>query len=184
MKGNYPRLLEALRRGRFVWVGDGTNRRTLVHVRDVCAAAVLAAERPEATGKIYNVTDGTVHTLREIVETICGALGRKPPRLRIPAAAASWAAALADMSARCLLWRQTSAKAAVQKLTEDIAVRGERIVKELGFRPQYDLVRGWHDTVFARGSAALGASHDHFCAARDGRAGAANPSRRKEYEAV
>ena len=58
MKGNYPRLLRALQQRRFAFVGKGDNRRTLVHLEDVCAASLLAAEHPRAVGQIYNVTDG------------------------------------------------------------------------------------------------------------------------------
>jgi len=35
----------------------------------------------------------------------------------------------------------------VDKYTEDIAVDGSLIQKELGFVPQYDLKTGWEDTI-------------------------------------
>jgi nucleoside-diphosphate-sugar epimerase len=38
---------------------------------------------------------------------------------------------------------------AVDKLTESVAVRSDRIQRELGFRPAYDLQRGWRETVNA-----------------------------------
>ncbi|HEV7397287.1 MAG TPA: NAD-dependent epimerase/dehydratase family protein, partial [Pyrinomonadaceae bacterium] len=57
MKGNYPLLVEALRKGRFVKLGDGQNRRSLVHVEDVCSAAMLVAETEKSLGETYNVTD-------------------------------------------------------------------------------------------------------------------------------
>ena len=76
IKGNYQRLVQALARGRFVQVGDGRNRRTLLYDKDVARAAVLAVCHPAAAGRIYNVSDGSFHTMREIVETVCAALGR------------------------------------------------------------------------------------------------------------
>ena len=84
-KGNYARLALALNRGWFLPFGDGSNRRTVVYDQDVAAAAVLAARSPGAAGRIYNVTDGEVHTLREILEAICRALGRSSPRVYLPA---------------------------------------------------------------------------------------------------
>ena len=84
VKGNYERLVRALARGRFVPVGDGNNARTLVFEDDAAQAILLAASRPDATGGIFNVTDGGIHTVREIVEAIARALGRRPPRLSVP----------------------------------------------------------------------------------------------------
>jgi UDP-glucose 4-epimerase len=149
MKGNYPRLVDALRRRRFAFVGDGLNRRTLVHVDDVCSAALLAAEHPGAAGRICNVTDGTVPTLRQIVEAMCAALNCDPPWFGVPLSAARCAAGILDGVAGRLLGKRLSFRAAVDKITEDIAVSGSRMTEELGFRPQYHLSRGWQDTVNA-----------------------------------
>ena len=147
MKGNYLRLLEALRRRRFAFVGDGLNRRTLVHVQDVCSAAILAATHPAAPGNIYNVTDGTVHSLEQIVQAMCMALNRNPPRLRLPANMARRLAGIVEAAARCLLRKRVPVRTAVAKLTEDTAVSGARIIDELGWQPQYDLFRGWCDAT-------------------------------------
>ncbi len=153
MKGNYLRLLRALQQGRFAFVGDGLNRRTLVHVEDVCAAAVLAAEHPRAASRVFNVTDGSVHTLRQIVAAMCLAVDRKPPRLSLPVGPVRMAAGLVEDALRIAFRRRFPARAAVDKIVEDIAVRGNRIMDELGFQPQYDLVRGWQETVAALDSA-------------------------------
>jgi len=37
--------------------------------------------------------------------------------------------------------------AMIDKYTEDIAVDGSLIQKELGFVPQYDLKTGWQETI-------------------------------------
>ena len=36
---------------------------------------------------------------------------------------------------------------AVEKLVESVAVSADLIQRELGFRPEYDLRRGWRETV-------------------------------------
>ena len=151
MKGNYLRLLEALRRRRFAFVGDGLNRRTLVHVQDVCSAAILAATHPAAPGNIYNVTDGSVHSLEQIVQAMCITLNRNPPRLRLPANVVRRLAGIIEAAAHCLLRKRVPVRAAVAKLTEDTAVSGTRIIDELGWQPQYDLFRGWCDTIRGTG---------------------------------
>jgi UDP-glucose 4-epimerase len=38
-------------------------------------------------------------------------------------------------------------RAIIDKYTEDIAVDGSLIQKDLGFMPQYDLKKGWEETI-------------------------------------
>jgi nucleoside-diphosphate-sugar epimerase len=56
IKGNYERLTHALARHRFIPIGSGLNRRTLIYDKDVGHAAVLAVSHPAAAGRAFNVT--------------------------------------------------------------------------------------------------------------------------------
>jgi UDP-glucose 4-epimerase len=147
VKGNYQRLVHTLAHRRFVPVGDGSNRRTLIYDRDIGQAALLAAENPEAAGKIYNVSDGQFHTLNEIIKTICEALGRTPPRISLPVGPIRCAIGIFEDAGRIIGYQSPISRSTIDKYTEDIAVSSERIEKELGFRPQYDLQSGWRETV-------------------------------------
>jgi nucleoside-diphosphate-sugar epimerase len=146
VKGNYRQLVYWLQRGWFVPVGRGENRRTLVHYNDVVGAAMLAAEHPLSVGRIFNVTDGSIHTFREIVGEISRALQRGAPRWYIPEGVARFAARTADVVLKSL-GRRTMVEPMLVKLTEDMAVDGQRIGHELGFRAKYDLRTGWAETV-------------------------------------
>jgi UDP-glucose 4-epimerase len=148
MKGNYPRLVKALSRGRFIPVGKGNNRRTLVHEEDAIRAAVLAGQHPRALGRVYNVSDGEIHLLREIIAVICDVLGRHPPRLFVPARPARALARCADRVAGGLGYSLNLAES-IDKFIEDVAVRGERIRQELQFQPRYGLPEGWHQALAA-----------------------------------
>ncbi len=147
IKGNYERLTHALARHRFIPVGNGLNRRTLVYDKDVGRAAVLALEHPAAAGKIFNVSDGEFHTLNEIIESICSALGRKPPRLSLPIGPVRFAAGIVEDLVRLVGRQAQISRATIEKYTEDIAVDSSRIQTELGFKPQYDLRSGWQETI-------------------------------------
>ncbi|MCX5828393.1 MAG: NAD-dependent epimerase/dehydratase family protein [Deltaproteobacteria bacterium] len=147
IKGNYERLTRALARNRFIPVGNGLNRRTLVYDKDVGRAAVLAVSHPAAAGKIFNVTDGAFHTLNEIIESICSALGRKPPRLSLPCGIIRSVAGAIEGGYRIFGLTSPVTPEMVDKYTEDIAVNGNLMQKELGFTPQYDLQTGWHETI-------------------------------------
>lgn len=147
MKGNYPRLVQALRRRRLALIGDGSNRRTLIHTLDLCDAAIAAAEQERAAGQIFNVTDGSVHTMREIVAAIAAALGRRPPVFHLPARAARIAAGLMEDGWRVVGRRAPVNRATIDKLTEDIAVSGSKFQRCLGFEPRFDLEAGWQQTI-------------------------------------
>jgi nucleoside-diphosphate-sugar epimerase len=147
IKGNYRRLLIALARGRFVPIGPGHNRRTLVYDKDVGSAAMLAAVHPDAAGRILNITDGEIHTMESIIETLCHALGRVPPRLRLPVGPTRRFAGILEDGARVFGLESPIVRATVDKYTEDVAVDGRRFCAQLGFLPRYDLASGWRETV-------------------------------------
>ncbi|HJV97400.1 MAG TPA: NAD-dependent epimerase/dehydratase family protein, partial [Albitalea sp.] len=143
IKGNYRRLVRALAHHRFLPVGSGLNRRTLIFDQDLATATVLALQRPEAAGKIYNVSDGQLHTVRDVVRAVCEALGRRAPRAYVPLPVASIACGFAETAGRLVRVRPPFGRQTLRKYTEDMAVTSRRIQTELGFRPAYDLRAGW-----------------------------------------
>ena len=147
IKGNYERLLQSLARGRFLPVGNGSNRRTLVYDKDVALAAVLALKHSAAAGKIFNVSDGEFHTLNDIISRMCEALDRKPPHWSLPVGPVRFAAGLVEDMARLAGIQPPIMRATIDKYTEDVAVDSQRIQCELGFVPQYDLSAGWRETI-------------------------------------
>jgi len=142
MKGNYRTLAHAIRRGLFLRVGSGTNRRTLVHEQDVVRASMLAAERA-APGSTFNVTDGRIHTVHDILIAISVAAGRPMLPGYLPVAPVRVAAGLAESLFGLVGKRSPIRRAMVDKLLEDVAVSGQRLQTELGFVPAFDLATGW-----------------------------------------
>lgn len=147
MKGNYARLVGALRGRWFLPIGSCLNRRTLVFDRDVASAALIAAEHQKAAGEVYNITDGRVHTLREILEAICAALGRQPPRYKLPAGPCGLMAGLVEDGFRIAGKTPPFGRATIDKFLEDIAVSGKKVQRDLGFLPQFGLSAGWAHTI-------------------------------------
>lgn len=147
VKGNYRRLLDALSRGRYVHVGPGRNRRSLVHEADVAAAITLALSHTAAAGQTFNVTDGQLHEMREIVAAMCAAVGKRVPRVRIPVPIARTMVGTMELVARTAHRRAPMTAATLDKLLEDVAVSGDRIAMALGFTPQFDLESGWREVV-------------------------------------
>lgn len=145
--GNYLRLVRSLARHRFVPVGHGGNRRTLVYEDDAAAAAALALGSPDAAGQVYNVSDGAFHTLRDINHAICSALGRRPPRVSVPLGPALRAVRALESLGRVLALTPPLSTTSLLKYSEDVAVEGRRIQRELGFQPRFDLWSGWQVAV-------------------------------------
>lgn len=147
LKGNYLRLVRSMARGRFMPLGRGENRRTIVFDRDVADAAIAVVRSSAARGRIYNVTDGCVHRMRTIIDAIAAALDRAPPRLYVPAAPARVLASMVDRAACGVGVRAPIREGTIAKYLEDVAVAGNRITDETGWAPGVGLQDGWRQTV-------------------------------------
>jgi len=149
IKGNYLTLAEAIARGRYVPIGRGDNRRTLIHERDLARAVALAADHPAAPGGIFNVSDGRPHRLSDIVDAMYHAIGRNRPRMRVPVGVARALASAGDLLTRASGLRLPITGDALNKYLEDVAIDATRIQRMLGFAPAIDLDTGWRDTMAA-----------------------------------
>jgi nucleoside-diphosphate-sugar epimerase len=139
-RGNVARLVRALDRGRFVWIGDGSNRKSLIHREDAAGALLLAATRSSTGAQIYNVAAAPC-SMREVVDALSAALGRRPPPRAMPA----WAArVLADAALRITGGRGPvgTLGTAVTKWLSDDAYDGSRFAAEFGFSPHVGLLEG------------------------------------------
>ena len=81
------RLMRTLDRRRFLWIGDGSNRKSLLYKGDAARACMAVAERPASGINIYNVS-APACTMREIVDGIADALGKHPFPVGVPASPA------------------------------------------------------------------------------------------------
>ncbi len=136
--GDVGRLLRALDRGRFVWIGEGSNRKSLLHRDDVARACVLAALRPpRQSHACYNVA-GPATTMREIVTQLCAALDRNPPRWRMPVGLI-----------KNLLPGASRRRATLEKWLSDDLYCGRRFADEYNFEPHIDLAEGLQRQVDA-----------------------------------
>src|SRR5260221_10535397 len=65
-KGHLPRMVAAIKRGVFPPLPQYPGKRSLLHVEDAAAAAILVAQRAEAAGKVYIVSEPRAYSSREI----------------------------------------------------------------------------------------------------------------------
>lgn len=85
--GNVARLMRAIDRNRFIWIGDGSNRKSLLYRGDAARACLIVLESGGDGIDIYNVSAPPV-TMSEVIDGLASALNRRVPDWHIPASLA------------------------------------------------------------------------------------------------
>ena len=134
-KGNLFRMIAAIDRGLFPPFPRLDNRRSLAHVSNVVAAALLAAEHPSACGRCYIVTDERAYSTRELYETISRGLGKNIPSWSVPVGVLTILGRVGDVLGRIRGRRVSFDSAALSKLTGSAWYSSTSISRELGYRP-------------------------------------------------
>jgi nucleoside-diphosphate-sugar epimerase len=127
-------MIAAIGSGVFPPLPQYPGKRSLVHVEDAVAAAMLVAQRPEAAGKVYIVSEPRPYSSREIYEIVLQALGRQAPAWHVPRAVLASMALLGDVGERISRRRLPFDSAALSKLSVPAVYSAARIERELGFR--------------------------------------------------
>lgn len=137
VKGNIAAMLRAIDNGRFPPLPETHNHRSMVDVRDLARAILLAAETDTANQRIYIITDNQAYSSRRIYEAMVAGLGKSTPRFTLPA----WFYRLAGRSGDLLeaITRQQMPinSTLVDRLLESACYRSVRAEQELGFVPQH-----------------------------------------------
>jgi nucleoside-diphosphate-sugar epimerase len=81
---NLPKLMSAIQRGKFRFIGSRDHVIPIVHVDDVVQAMILAAETPATKGMIYHITDGSRIQIGEFVTALSQMLGTSVPEKVLP----------------------------------------------------------------------------------------------------
>lgn len=140
--GAYMRLLHVLRVAPRMRMPLAAVRRTLVYVDDLVDAALAVAQGNSVDGRTFNVTDGAVHRIEEIVDAVRRALGRPGSMKGVGGALLGAAADAVDVLFHAALRLPSPVHAGLAHWGSDIAADGTRISRETPFAPRVDLVEG------------------------------------------
>lgn len=134
-KGNVLRLIRAIDRRRFFWLGHGDNFKSLIYKADVAKACRLVLEKKAAGKKteIYNVSAKPVK-MREVVSEISGNLEKKVPQIKIDEE--SFRKLLTRTKKNVRIVKILSLIETLEKWLSDELYSAEKIGKNLGFAPQ------------------------------------------------
>jgi nucleoside-diphosphate-sugar epimerase len=132
--------------GRFPILGNGTQRRSMAYVDNICQGLLLAAGTPQANGQTYWIADARPYTILEIVDTVEAVLEEEfgirctHRRMRLPALAGDLAAR-GDALLQHLGWYQQKLHV-LGEMHQTIACSIAKAQAELGYAPTYALRDG------------------------------------------
>jgi nucleoside-diphosphate-sugar epimerase len=166
---NFGRIAEKLLNNKGLVLGSGRNALPLVYVTDVVQGLLLCADRPQAEGQAYNITNDQQLTQQEFLCTIAQELGAPPPRRHIPYTAAYSLAYAAERTTGLMrLKHPLVTRHGVTLFGTDNRHSIEKARTELGFVPQVGIKEGirlasaWYQqqlpVATAVGSLAVGSS--------------------------
>jgi nucleoside-diphosphate-sugar epimerase len=96
-----PVLTQAVRSGRFAWIGGGHHRTSTTHIDNTVHGLMLAAERG-APGGVYFVTDGEPVVFRDFITRLLATQGVEAPTRSVPTGVARAVAATSEAAWRLL----------------------------------------------------------------------------------
>lgn len=140
-RGNVAKLIEAIRRNRYVIVGDGQNLKSMVAVENVVDAALLVASDERAIGQIFIVTDARAYSQSEIAATIAELLGKRRP-INLPRWPLLLAGKAADVLENLIGLKLPISSDRVRKLSSNTVFSAAKIERQLGFIPRVALHEG------------------------------------------
>lgn len=131
-----PALLEAVRRGRFRWIGGGTHQTSTTYIENAVHGLLLAA-RASTPGRSYFITDGDPVIFREFVAELLATQGVHVPDKSMPPAAARAAATVLEMTWRVLRLGGTPpvTRTALWVASLECTIDITRARSELGYQP-------------------------------------------------
>lgn len=146
---NLPRLVSAISRGKFRFLGSRHNVVPIVHVEDVARAMLLAGTNPGARGRIYHITDGSRTTIGELADHLAGLVGCPRPERVLPYFVPHLACVVFDLMGKIRPRRKLApiTRAALRFLGTSRFFDIGRARQELGFEPRVSFRDGMAATL-------------------------------------
>ena len=135
VKGNFLRLLQAVKHGIPLPFSLVKNRRSLIYLDNLTDAIATCLTHPAAAGKTYLMSDGEDVSTAELISRIAQALG-KPSRL--------WPCPLGLIE---LAGRMAGKSDEIARLLGSLCIDSSKIRSELDWTPPYTLEQGLAETA-------------------------------------
>ena len=130
--GNVARLIRAIDKNRFIWIGDGGNLKSFIYKRDVARACVELIENKQSREEIFNLAARPVK-LKDFVNKIATDLKRKLFPVAVPSAIPRL---FFQINRKFLkIGKVSKLSETVEKWLSDDVYSGEKIALQYGFEP-------------------------------------------------
>lgn len=141
-KGNLPRMVHAVKRGRFPPLPETGNKRSMIHVDDLVEFMIQATLRPVADGKCYILSGTDAPSTRELYDSIRDELGMPAVDWSIPFFALKTCAGIGSVLGYVFRRRMPLDNDTLGKLTGSAWYSPDLAINELDYTPQHS-VRDW-----------------------------------------
>lgn len=130
--GNVERLIRSIDTKKFLWIGRGNNQKSLIYKGDVAKACRRVILEKKGETEIFNLAAKPL-TMKEIVDEICSALGKKVPGFFIPPV---FLKAIFGINSKLLGFGRIGKLAqTVEKWLSDDIYAADKIAEVYGFAP-------------------------------------------------
>lgn len=124
--GNLGAMIKGIQTGRYLSIGGGKARKSVLMVEDIARLIPLLIEK----GGVYNVCDDEQPSFRQLENVICTQLDKRLP-LSIP----YWMAKCMAIVGDCLGKKAPINSLKLKKITESLTFSNEKVKRELGWKP-------------------------------------------------
>jgi dihydroflavonol-4-reductase len=140
------KLIKAVCGGRFIMATRGKAFQTPVYVDDLVKGILLAGEKGKS-GEVYHLAGGEIMTVREVVEVIASACGKKVPRFYLPRVPAVLAALLLEKAFIPLRREPPLSRSKLSFFVHSKPLSIEKARHDLGYEPEVDFRGGMARTI-------------------------------------
>jgi nucleoside-diphosphate-sugar epimerase len=145
-----PNLIKRMTKGKVHYLGGDRRALNTIYIGNLIEAVFLAAEKPEAVGQIYNLTDGEFVSKRRFFESVSDGMGLRRSRQILPRWLAAIVVRLLERQMRRAIAKGkkpllTPAQFKFLLLNLDFSI--EKAKKELGYRPRFTFEEGMRETL-------------------------------------
>lgn len=143
-KGNVLRLIKTIDNKRFLWVGKGDNKKSLICIEDIAKAVEKIIEKQTTQQEIYNLTAEPI-AMKEIVNIISNELKINVPSIKLPANLILDTLSLIFNITR--FKKINSLNKSIKKWVSDDIFDGKKIQKNIDFKPETTIETGLRKEV-------------------------------------
>lgn len=140
-------LYRAIKKQRFLIVGDGRSFVHPTYIDDVVQGCLLVLDNPDAFGEIFNIAGPRLLTVEEYVETIARLLNVTIPRFKIPKSLAKLVAVGFELISKLNGKEPFISRSKVEFLTNSHGSDISKAKDRLEYCPNYEFGYGMRKTI-------------------------------------